>query len=141
MSRLTKTAGAAFAAGPVFWLLLWVWQRPDLHLGWPLQVPGRFLLLGLVYPLLEETVFRGGVQGFFLQFAPGRRNWHGWTAANALTSLAFALFHLFAHAPAWALPILAPSLVFGYFRDRTGRLTLPILLHIWYNLGYFWLFG
>jgi len=36
--------------------------------------------------------------------------------------------------------VFFPSLVFGYFKDRTGRLTAPILLHIFYNAGFLWLF-
>jgi membrane protease YdiL (CAAX protease family) len=33
-----------------------------------------------------------------------------------------------------------PSRVFGFFRDRTGRLVAPIVLHIFYNAGFLLLF-
>ena len=33
----------------------------------------------------------------------------------------------------------SPALIF--FKDSTGRLAAPILLHVFYNSGYFWLFG
>ena len=59
--------------------------------------------------------------------------------ANVLTSIAFAAVHLYAHPPLWALAVFFPSLVFGYFRDRSGRLEGPILLHIGYNASYFML--
>jgi membrane protease YdiL (CAAX protease family) len=37
--------------------------------------------------------------------------------------------------------VFFPSLVFGLFKDRTQRLLAPILLHVFYNAGYFWLFA
>ena len=36
--------------------------------------------------------------------------------------------------------VFLPSLVFGFFKDRTGRLTAPILLHSFYNAGFLLLF-
>ncbi len=138
---LPTAVALAILAGPSFWLFFWSWLRPELHLSWPLHAPGRFLLAALVYPVLEEMVFRGGVQGALLGWPWGRRSCVGITGANLATTLSFALFHLFAHTPGWALAVILPSLVFGYFRDRTGRLGTSIGLHIWYNAGYFWLFG
>ena len=37
--------------------------------------------------------------------------------------------------------VLLPSLVFGFFKDRSGALWAPMALHVFYNSGYFWLFG
>ncbi|MBU1192755.1 MAG: hypothetical protein KKA36_09395 [Gammaproteobacteria bacterium] len=37
--------------------------------------------------------------------------------------------------------VIVPSLIFGHFRDRFGTLHAPIMLHIYYNLGYFWIFA
>ena len=34
--------------------------------------------------------------------------------------------------------MLLPSLLFGYFKDRYRSLTIPIILHVFYNAGYFW---
>ena len=33
------------------------------------------------------------------------------------------------------------GLLFGLFKDRSGTLGAPIVLHVFYNSGYFWLFG
>ena len=105
-----------------------------------MQRPWLFLLLVLAYPVLEEVVFRGLVQGVFAQYVPGRLLGPV-TRANALTSLVFAASHLLYHAPLWAALIVVPSLVFGWARERYASLIAPILLHVWYNLGFFLLFS
>ncbi|MEO7557618.1 MAG: JDVT-CTERM system glutamic-type intramembrane protease, partial [Gammaproteobacteria bacterium] len=60
--------------------------------------------------------------------------------ANVATTLLFAGFHFFYHAPLWAALVILPSLIFGYFRDRHQRVLPAIVLHVFYNAGYFWLF-
>ena len=59
----------------------------------------------------------------------------------ALVSLVFTGLHFINHPPAWAASVLIPSLIFGFFRDRTGRLLAPILLHVFYNSGFIWIFS
>ncbi len=44
------------------------------------------------------------------------------------------------HGPLWAALVFFPSLVFGFFKDRTKHLVAPVILHVFYNAGYFWLF-
>ena len=34
-------------------------------------------------------------------------------------------------------PLLVPGLVFGYFRERYNALWPAIVLHVWYNAGFF----
>lgn len=133
--------GAAIAAAPVSWALVWWWSVPGIDLTWPLYAPLPFLLSALVYPLLEEIVFRGGLQPLLLDRPRMAQRWYGISGANLLASVVFSMLHLFAHAPIWALAVLAPSLVFGYFRERHDSLKSPIALHVLYNAGYFWLFG
>ncbi|MFO7592610.1 MAG: JDVT-CTERM system glutamic-type intramembrane protease, partial [Pseudomonadota bacterium] len=65
----------------------------------------------------------------------------GFSLANVLTSLLFATLHLFTHAPLWALSVIAPSLVFGWFWDRYRSILPGTLLHCSYNLSYFLVFG
>jgi membrane protease YdiL (CAAX protease family) len=128
-------------AAPLFWtgLLLWEGTAPDL--AWPAHAPGNFLKLALVFPVVEELAFRGFLQGALYKTAWGKRIRLGLSEANMLTSLIFALAHLFSHSPLWAGLTIAPSLVFGFFRDRYDGVMSPIILHIFYNTGYFWLFG
>ncbi|HQU15907.1 MAG: JDVT-CTERM system glutamic-type intramembrane protease MrtJ [Gammaproteobacteria bacterium] len=130
---------AAFAAGPLFWLLLLAWGARVDDLSWPLRSPVAFALPVFVFPALEEFVFRGGLQEW-LRSRLGGAGLGGLSAANLLTSVVFAALHGFAHPPLWAALIFFPSLVFGYFMDRDRRLAVPIALHVFYNLGYYWLF-
>ncbi len=127
----------AVSAGPLVWLTLFAWTAPafapDLFWTKPLAV----LPVIVVYPILEEWLFRGRIQGALAAGRLGRYRWAGISAANLVTSLLFAGLHAFSHPPQWAALVLFPSLVFGLFRDRYGRIGPSILLHAFYNAGYF----
>ena len=45
--------------------------------------------------------------------------------------------HLWSHSPIWATLVFFPSLVFGYLRDQFDSTVPSIVMHIWYNGGYF----
>ncbi len=130
----------AVVAGLAFWGGLLFIFRPDLNLAWPLDRPVAFLVPAALYPVVEEIVFRGFIQEFFvkiLKAAPLGPI----TMANLLTSLLFTAMHLLYHAPLWAAAVFIPSLLFGYFKDKYQSLTPAIFLHAYYNVGYYWLFG
>lgn len=97
--------------------------------------PWRLLQLVLLFPVLEELLFRGLLQGAIARWHQARLG--PLTHANLATSGLFALAHLFSHPPPWALATLLPSLIFGHFRDRHQRLLPSILLHVTYNGAYF----
>ena len=118
-------------AGMVFWA--WRWDGTlELSITWP-----RLLWLALLVPLVEELAFRGGVQGLLADRFP--RCWWGQrlSLANLLTSLLFAAAHAGIAAHWNGLLVLAPSLAFGYFRDKYQRVAPAILLHGFYNAGFF----
>ncbi len=130
----------ALTAGPVVWLALLTWQpATPFGDGGPAQWRQLLLLAGL-YPLLEEWLFRGLLQPQLLDYRPLRTQRIGLSGANLLTSLLFGAIHLFAHPPFWAAAVIIPSLVFGAFRDRYHSVVPAILLHSFYNLGYFLFF-
>jgi membrane protease YdiL (CAAX protease family) len=133
--------GAAFVAAPAFWAGLWWWNSPPLDLLWILREPLGFAIPALIYPILEEIVFRGGLQTVLLRYSRGSKRWGGFTVANIITSAVFSALHLLSHAPLWSAAAFLPSVVFGYFRDRHSSLISPMALHVFYNAGYFWLFG
>lgn len=130
---------AALAAAVLFWLGLWLWQQPALQLGWPLAYPLAFLLPALVYPVLEEIVFRGLIQDTLRQWNPAALG--PLSLANLFASLLFSALHFFYHAPLWAALVFLPSLVFGYFKERHNSLAAPVGLHMFYNSGYYWIFA
>jgi CAAX protease family protein len=131
---------AALLAGPVFWILLYLSERPDILWDKPLHYPVWFLKLVLVYPVIEEIIFRGLLQELLRDYI-SKASIGPLTVANLLTSVLFAAAHLFYHVPLWAASVFFPSLVFGFFKERTGALTAPFLLHAYYNAGYIWLFS
>ncbi|GAP38889.1 JDVT-CTERM system glutamic-type intramembrane protease MrtJ [Piscinibacter sakaiensis] len=144
---------AATAAAParrrlqLAWLATVVLAVPAAAVGWamalaaaglPARPPatlGALAWMVVLVPLLEECAFRGGLQPLLArQAALAGRSWAGVTAANALTSVAFAALHLVNRSPAQALAVLPASLLFGRAcEDAGGRLWAPVALHAWSN--------
>lgn len=128
---------AALLAGPAGWGVVAVWLDATPDVSRVVSAPGLFLLVVLVYPLLEELVFRGLLQGWL------RRHWAragpvgGLTWANVCSALAFALTHLIYQPWRWAMLVFFPGLIFGFFRDRYDSVWPGVVLHSYYNLGIF----
>lgn len=130
---------AAMMLGPLFCGAMTLWL-PRTGIDYAAQ--WRWLLwLVVIYPVVEELLFRGGLQPLLLKSTWGRTSCSGISLANVLTSLAFAALHLLGHQALWALLVFAPSLLFGWFRERYDSTVPPILLHGSYNLAYFITFG
>lgn len=101
--------------------------------GWALaggQGFGRILMLLVLAPLLEETVFRAGLQEALLQRL--RRP----DVANALTALAFALAHALAHGDARALAVVLPAWLVGRVYERGRRVRHCVALHALFNAAW-----
>jgi len=130
----------AILAGGSFWLGLWLWF-PIHPITLEQVLSQAFLSRVIFYPALEELLFRGYLQGQLRQQSWGRQGWGGLTLANGCTSLLFAAGHWWSHPPLWAAAVLLPSLTFGYCRDRYMSLYPCIVLHMFYNAGYFALTG
>lgn len=130
----------AIAAGLVCWVGLFFILHPSIQWNWPLLTPLVFLLPVLVYPVLEEIVFRGLIQEFVHDYL-SKASLGPVSHANLLTSLLFTGVHFFYHPPLWAALVFFPSLVFGFFKDRTQGLMAPIILHVFYNAGFLWFFS
>lgn len=132
----------ALVSALVFWALLYGLglTHPSWH--WVVVSPWLFVSLILLQPVLEEVVFRGALQGWLMQQTWGRQAYMHITCANILTSVIFTAMHLLHHAPLMAASVMLPSLLFGYFRDRYEAWLVPsMLLHCFYNLGYFFLYA
>jgi len=130
----------AILAALFFWVGLYFWVDGFVAPQWPLSMPWLFLTLVILYPLLEELSFRGFLQGYF-----SRQNWNRLmggvlSSANILTSFLFCAFHFINHSPLWAMSVIVPSLIYGHFRDRYQDVLPAILLHSFFNLGYYGLF-
>jgi len=131
----------AVVSAPVVWAIMTSWAPSTWIPGWTLAEPGRLFMVALVYPVLEEMLFRGLLQGWLWHRPWGRKSCGPVSRANLFTSLLFAALHGMTHPPLMAVAVLLPSLVFGWFRDRDGRLRIPVALHGYYNGGYFLIFG
>ncbi len=106
------------------------------------DVPWRALLwIALIYPVLEEFVFRGGIQPALQRDARLCSSAFGISLANVATSALFAAMHLFNQPPLWAASVFFPSLIFGGARDRYGNIQACTVLHICYNAGFVWFFS
>jgi len=92
----------------------------------------------LYYPVLEELLFRGALQGALLRWGCwSRRKLLGVSGANLIASVAFAAAHLVYQDPLWAMAVFAPSLIFGFYRDYSESVYYPIVLHALWNGSFF----
>lgn len=128
--------GWAFAAGLAI--------GAGVAAGLGLQTEGRvpvnstlFASLALWQPLVEEFLFRGFLQGYLARTRFGSRSVAGISNANVITSVAFVLIHFINQPPLWALGVIFPSLLFGYFRDRSCSVWPSLLLHAVFNMIFF----
>lgn len=98
-------------------------------LAWALPAPTATLLL--VAPLLEEIVFRAGLQDALARAWAARAD--GAELANVVTAAAFALAHMaWQDAPLSALT-LGPALVIGSVYQVHERLAPCVVLHALFN--------
>lgn len=107
-----------------------------------LHLPNAVVTLGfivVIYPVLEEWLFRGHMQPWLAEHVSGGWGLLSWS--NLLTSALFAALHFVFHPPLWAAAVFVPSLVFGFFRERHRHLDTPIILHMGYNASYTLLLG
>jgi len=135
------TLGAAIIAAPFFWWLLSITVVPARLPGSSALLSQRFLMVAILYPVLEEIVFRGLLQGWLRKQSWGTKTVLGISNANLTVSVLFTAVHLARRFNLWSLAVFVPSLVFGFFRDRYGTLYTPISLHVFYNAGIVLLFS
>lgn len=121
---------------PLIWTTM-VWGLPVRSMPlaeiWSLN----FAWVVIWYPLWEELLFRGWLQGELIERSWIRPLVGGLSSANITVSLLFTVLHLWSHSPIWAALVFFPSLVFGCLRDRFDSTIPLILMHIWYNGWYF----
>lgn len=125
---------AVAGAVPV-WITLWYVAAP-LYSIQDRSLMTIALTSIIYYPLLEEILFRGVIQGRLFSKSWGNRKFINFSAANWITSLLFVSAHLWYQPMLWAIMIIVPSLVYGLFRDRYLNIYPSILLHAFYNAGF-----
>ncbi len=101
----------------------------------------KLVYLVILFPILEEIVFRGLIQNAIQQLLLTNQL-HSIlisriSYANVITSLLFSAGHLWSHSVLWAMATFIPSLIFGYFKDQYQSLQPSIWLHIFYNSGFY----
>ena len=123
--------GFAMLAGIVVVWVMHSWVQPypvDVRFSWT-----QLLSLIIWQPLVEEVLFRGIIQGQISKRDWGSRAWRGITNANIITSILFVAIHMINSSPLFALTVIVPSLVFGYFRDYCNSVYPSIIIHSTYN--------
>ena len=122
----------SLVAGPLIAIAM-SWLLPDGHRDVSVLAA---LHMVLWQPAIEELLFRGLMQSQLSKASGGTLKLGGLSLANLATSLLFALAHLLHHNAWWAAAVIAPSLVFGYFRERHRQIYSAIILHATYNACY-----
>lgn len=147
-----STGGNSFPLfTPLFWLAMllgvmvsYLLARAMGHVDasiWSAKQWQQLLWLVLIYPFVEEWLFRGMIQARLWQTSTYQRALLGFSLANLFSSCLFVLGHLYSHSLLWAGVVFFPSLVFGWFRDRYQGILPGYLLHVAYNFSYFYFSG
>ena len=126
---------AALFSGAIVWVVLWFSVVPTFTIG-ESSIAAIIFLTVVWHPVLEEILFRGVVQGALFNKAWGSKQFLGLSAANWLTSFLFVSAHLFFQPWMWAISVLIPSLVYGFFRDKYASIYPCIILHSFFNGGF-----
>ena len=134
MRVIPKGPGVA----PFWWACLVLgppvaWVVAAAGLPMPVHDPLRDLVAILAWSIAEEIVFRGGLQPLLARGFGARGAHWAITPANLATSVVFAALHAWRHGPLLALGVFPLSLVYGFARDRSGRIAPAALLHVWFN--------
>lgn len=90
----------------------------------------RLLVLLVLAPLVEETIFRLGLQDALM-----RRALTPWRA-NLATALAFAAAHVVVRGTLGAAAVVLPALALGAVYARTRRLAPCVALHAAMNAAW-----
>lgn len=93
--------------------------------------PPHLLTLLLLAPLLEETVFRAGLQEALLLRWQTRPR-----LTNAATAAVFAIAHMALRGDVSAVSVALPALLIGEVYQRTGSLRLCVALHATMNAAW-----
>jgi membrane protease YdiL (CAAX protease family) len=135
--RLENALWAALLAAPIFCgITIFLLGLP---IGSFFQTASllSLMLLIIVYPIIEELVFRGFIQSSIVHLLKRRISFIGISLQNIITSFLFVSMHLFTHSIFWSCAVFIPSLIFGAFKDKYHSTKPSIALHIWYNFNYF----
>ena len=95
----------------------------------------------LIFPVLEEIVFRGLIQDYISIKLSTWDEYLGITSANWVTTLLFCLAHLVTRSFIVALLVIVPSLVLGSLRDKGFSIKALAAIHVYWNGGVYLLVG
>ena len=95
----------------------------------------------LIFPVLEEIVFRGLIQDYLSNKITDWDSFLGITWANWLTTLLFCATHLVTRSLLVASLVIVPSLLLGALRDRGFSITALAAIHVYWNGGVYLLIG
>ena len=116
---------------PIFWAV-WLFGITEPKLTF-----SSILVVLILYPVIEEILFRGVIQVWLLNSI--NYDYRGISVANLITSFLFILAHSITGSPLWSAATFIPSLIFGYSFERYKSLKAPIFLHCYYNTGYYFM--
>ncbi|MDC0238732.1 JDVT-CTERM system glutamic-type intramembrane protease [Gammaproteobacteria bacterium] len=95
----------------------------------------------LIFPVLEEIVFRGLIQDYIYLKLSTWNIYLGITPANWLTTLLFCVTHLVTRSFIVALLVIVPSLLLGALRDKGFSIKVLAAIHVYWNGGGYLLVG
>lgn len=127
---LTVWLAVGLASPLVAWGLVVLGRPLAAQGGWPLV----WALAGS--PLLEEWVYRAGVQTTLASRLSGQFARYAGHWANLFTALLFVAVHSPVHG-VWAWAWIVPGLLLGELFRQAQRVWPCVCLHAWFNVSLF----
>ena len=126
---------------PVVWGgIVWIFGF-GLDFGSFARSTFRTAAILLIFPVLEEIVFRGLIQDYLSNKTKSWDSFLGITWANWLTTLLFCATHLVTRSLLVASLVIVPSLLLGALRDRGFSIKALAAIHVYWNGGVYLLIG
>jgi len=135
----------AIVAAVVFYFVFIFFSVANILPVRSIELSYFFVISLIAFPIMEEVVFRGLIQESLQQLLTNYQLRkivvYRLSSANLVCSVLFAASHLVSQPWTWALLMFFPSIIFGYFKDKYQSLKPAIILHIFYNMGFYFLLG
>ena len=131
-------------AGCLVWFFLWFELERLPNFFWPVADGYGFLMFCLAAPVIEEFFFRDMLYNWIQTVRSYDIRIRGvliFTFANLATTAAFSVVHMLTRDIVTGLLVIVPSLYLGFIRQRARNVGPCILVHAFWNYGWFAFFS
>ena len=127
----------SLAGGLPVWIIVFYCAYLEVLQPPEIEHPLSVLAAVVLFPILEELVFRGLLWDLWDYFKRVKSSYLGMLAVkNCCISVCFSMLHIFNFGLLGGFLVFIPSLWLGWLKDRSGSTKTCCLVHILWNAGF-----